>query len=330
MPIPETVRARAALNHTLRAFFAERGFVEVETPRLVAAAGTDPHLDPVRAELSVGVDTRPMWLHTSPEFAMKELLVEGLQRIYQLCHVWRDGETTAQHNPEFTILEWYRVGVPYGEIMDDVEALVRATLPGEVSIAVPAYEGTVALDDPFVRVTMREAWDAACGVDPIGTAGDVDALASAARSAGLHMYRRDWQRWDTLFHYLMFEVVEPWLKAQGAVFVTEWPAELAILARRCPHDPRVAERFELYVGGVELANGFGELTDAVEQRQRFEADNTERRALGKPPQPVPKRFLAALERGLPDSSGVALGVDRLLMLQCGAATIADVLPFAIE
>jgi lysyl-tRNA synthetase class 2 len=327
--VAEIVHARAALNRTIRAFFEERGFVEVETPALVDAAGTDPHLEPVSATLNVDREVRPMWLHTSPEFAMKELLVEGLERIYQLCHVWRDGEVTAQHNPEFTILEWYRAGSDYHAIMDDVETLVRRVLPRAVDVAIPAYEGRVVLED-FERVTMREAWAEACGLDPVETAGDVEALEAAAREAGVSIYRSGWQRWDELFHYLMLEAVEPWLKGRGAVFVTEWPTQLAVLARRCPHDERVAERFELYLGGVEVANGFGELTDPVEQQARFESDNAERRALGKVEQPIPERFLGALRRGLPRSSGVALGVDRLLMLQTGRATIADVLPFAIE
>lgn len=301
-----TLRARARLNQQIRAFFDERDFLEVETPLLVDAAGTDPYIDPVGATLTVGRDVRRMSLHTSPEFAMKELVAAGLERIYQLCHVWRDGEITALHNPEFTILEWYRAGVGYDAIMDDVEALVAS-----------------ALDEPreFGRITMREAWIEACGVDPVATAGDRDALAAASGN-------RRWRRWDELFFDLMLERVEPWLAAQGPVFVTEWPAQLAVLARRCPHDPRVAERFELYVDGVELANGFGELTDADEQRERFDDDNAQRRELGKPEQPLPERFLDVLRSGLPDCAGVALGVDRLLMLQTGTTQIADVLPFA--
>lgn len=306
----DAVRGRAALNAQIRAFFRARDFIEVETPCLVPAAGTDPYLDPIPATLTVGSSQRPMSLHTSPEFAMKELVAAGLERIYQLCHVWRDGEVTAQHNPEFTLLEWYRAGARYDVIMDDVEELVSLCL---------AFDGA----NPFLRVTMRDAWLQACGIDPIATAGDLDALAKAS---GVHR----WARWDELFFELMLERVEPWLAAQGAVFVTHWPTQLAVLARRCDHDPRVAERFELYVDGVELANGFGELTDPIEQRERFEQDNAQRRALGKPEQPYPQRFLDVLESGLPESSGVALGVDRLLMLRLGADSISEVLPFAIQ
>ncbi len=302
------IAARAALNREVRAFFESRDFVEVETPQIVVAAGTDPYIDPIPAQLTVGREMRAMSLHTSPEFAMKELLAAGMERIYQICHVWRDGEITALHNPEFTLLEWYRAGVPYDVIMDDVEALVGAVLD---------------IDGPMQRMTMQQAWLSACGLDPIQTAGDVDALAEASGNGR-------WERWDELFFDLMLERVEPWVAEQGAVFITEWPTELAVLARRCSHDPRVAERFELYVDGVELANGFGELTDAHEQRTRFEIDNSQRRAIGKPEQPMPDRFLAALSRGLPQSSGVAVGLDRLLMLRVGASQIADVLPFALE
>lgn len=303
---------RARLNQSIRRFFEHRGFLEVETPHLVPAAGTDPYIDPIE------VRPQESYLHTSPEFAMKELLVDGLERIYQLCHVWRDGERTPLHNPEFTILEWYRAGVGYGEIIDDVEDLTRLLLPERLEIRVAGYEGAVDLTTPFRRVTMREAWMEACGIDPVETAGHHAALC---RAAGVTR----WERWDELFFDLMLERVEPWLKEQGAVFVTEWPTQLAVLARKCAHDPRVAERFELYVGGIELANGFGELTDPTEQRARFEADNEERRALGKPEQPIPERFLSALERGLPESSGVAMGVDRLLMLTTSSASIDDVL-----
>lgn len=310
----DAIRARAALNAHIRKFFADRDFIEVETPHLVEAAGTDPYLDPIPAQLTLGSDRRAMSLHTSPEFAMKELVAAGLERIYQLCHVWRDGEVTSQHNPEFTLLEWYRTGVSSDVIMDDVEHLVAPVLSGA--------NGGAAAGRGFARITMRDAWLQGCGIDPIETAGDLSALSTAS---GIDR----WDRWDELFFELMLERVEPWLAEQGAVFVTEWPVQLAVLARRCDHDPRVAERFELYVDGVELCNGFGELTDPVEQRARFEEDNAQRRALGKPEQTMPERFLAVLERGLPECSGVAVGIDRLLMLQLGTDDIRDVLPFAI-
>lgn len=304
----DLIAARAALNRSIRAFFEARDFLEVETPQLVEAAGTDPYLDPVAVQLTYGPRRFEMSLHTSPEFAMKELVAAGLPRIYQLCHVWRDGEVTPLHNPEFTILEWYRAHVPYDAIMDDVEALVASAL---------------GITQPFARVTMRDAWLQACGIDPIATAGSHAALCEAAGVTR-------WQRWDELFFELMLERVEPWIAAQGPMFVTEWPVQLAVLARRCEHDARVAERFELYIDGVELANGFGELTDAKEQRARFASDNAERVALGRPQQPMPERFLSVLERGLPPCSGVAVGVDRVLMLQTGATSLQQLLPWALR
>ena len=327
--VTEAVRARADLNRTIRGFFERHDFVEVETPALVPAPGTDLYLDPVEATLHTAAGSRRRWLHTSPEFAMKELLVEGLERIYQLCHVWRDGERTPQHNPEFTILEWYRADETYDAIMDDVEALVREILPDVCDVLIPGYEGRVEIAPKFPRRTMREVWLESCDVDPIATAGDPEALGRMATERGMAP-RRPFERWDEWFFHIWFEGVEPWLRQQGAVFVTEWPSQLAVLAQRCAHDPRVAERFELYVGGVELANGFGELTDPVEQRERFALDNAEREATGKETLPMPERLLGALERGLPPSSGVALGVDRLLMLASGASRIAEVLPFAEE
>ena len=195
-PLP-AVAARAALNRTLRSFFEDRGFTEVETPHLVRAAGTDPYIDPVQATLHLQGAARPMWLHTSPEFAMKALLADGMSRIYQLCHVWRDGEQTALHGPEFTLLEWYREREAYGAIMDDVEAIVRAVLPTDLTIEARGYQGRVSLAEPFRRLTMREAWLEACGVDPI--AGDLGVTGAKRLVPGdpahslilLRMQRRD-------------------------------------------------------------------------------------------------------------------------------------------
>ncbi len=311
------VRARAALHRDIRRFFDDRSFLEVETPYLVRAAGTDPYIEPIGVAVRVGGGVEARALHTSPEFAMKELVRRGYDRIFQLCRVWRDGEASELHSPEFTMLEWYRASVGYEAIVDDVEELVRAVLPDSVEVAVRGYEGCFDVTAPFERLTMREVWLRACGIDPIETAGDLPALADAAR------VEPRWERWDELFFDLMIERVYPWIQRRGPLFVTEWPTPLAALARRCPHDARVAERFELYLGGIELANGYGELTDPEEQRRRFESDNLDRIATGRAPQPIPEEFLATLERGLPPCSGVALGVDRLLMLAMGAASIAE-------
>lgn len=314
----KTLLQRARMNRAIRSFFEARDFLEVETGHLVKAAGTDPYIDPLSVLVRRDGAEARRYLHTSPEFAMKGLLADGAERIYQLCHVFRDGEWTPLHRPEFMLLEWYRAGAGFAEIMDDVEELVGSMLGDTVDVRARGYEGVHRVERPFPRVTMRELWLESCGIDPIESAGDVAALADQAGVTSR------WSRWDELFFDLMLERVEPWLRSRGPVFVTEWPVQLAVLARRCPHDDRVAERFELYFGGVELANGFGELTCPVEQRERFEGDNVERRALGKEPQPIPEQLLAALERGLPECSGVAVGVDRLLMLIVGATHIDEV------
>lgn len=336
LALAEALRLRDRANKTIRAFFDERGFLEVETPNWVEAPGTDVHLDPVRATFEEQYSGHSAgqclagYLHTSPEFAMKRLIVEGLERIFQMCKVWRNGEITEQHNPEFTILEWYRAGEPVEAIIEDVEALSAALLGEQVCV-----DGrTIELHRPFERMTMQQVVEEACGFDLLA-ALDFDALLDACTthellSAGsLERARRD-RRWDELFFELQITHIDPFLAERGAVFVTEWPAPLAVLARKKPGDARVAQRFELYVGGVELANGFQELTDAAEQRRRFEEDLAARRQRGLPAMPMPERFLRALERGLPDCSGVAVGVDRMLMLAAGVDDIREILPFAMR
>lgn len=291
----------------IRAFFSERGVLEVETPYLSTAGATDPHLHSLATRMA---DGRTRYLHTSPEFPMKRLLAAGSGPIWQACRVFRDGETGRRHNPEFSMLEWYRPGFDAGDLMDEIEALVAAT-------GGPA--------GPAVRFAWRDAFRDAVGIDPFEA--DASSLSNAARDHGIHageMDRGDWL--DLLFS----EVVCTGFPPGKPQFITRFPAEQAALARLCPDDPRCAERFEYFVGPVELANGYHELTDAAEQRSRFEADLSRRRASGLPEPPVDERLLAALESGLPDVSGVALGLDRLLMVLTGADTMDQVLPFPVE
>ena len=341
--LADAVEARDRLNRTLRSYFQEHDFREVETPKAVPAPGTDLYIEPVATRsLTGGRRGGPApYLHTSPEFAMKRLLSEGFERIYQLGPVWRDGEVTDRHHPEFTLLEWYRAWEGVDAIMADVEEIVvRAT--GGTAIAVThTNEGTtrreIPLEPPFRRMTMQELVDAACGFD-ILEALDYRSLRRQIVERDLLGPGLDRRhppadadqpgRWDELFFELMVSRLDPHLAKLGGVFVTEWPAPLAVLARTSEEDPRLAHRFELYVGGVELANGFDELTDPDEQRARFAAEIEERRALDKPDLPMPEDFLQALEYGLPPSSGVALGVDRLLMVQLGVGRIDRVAPFA--
>lgn len=327
------MRRRAALLARIRRFFDARGVLEVETPLLSAGTVTDPHLH------SLSVDRRPgearFYLQTSPEFAMKRLLAAGSGPIYQVCKAFRADESGRRHNLEFTLLEWYRPGFDHHRLMDEMDAFLAATLGAE----------------PAERLTYGRAFERHLGFDP--HTADLDRLRQAAQQAGIDAPGFDGTRDDWL-HLLASHGVEPELgrasstsstrtrartKTDGPpfrpTFLYEYPASQAALARVRPAGvdpagrptPAVAERFEVYVEGVELANGFHELTDADEQRRRFEADREQRRRLGLEVPPVDERLLAALAAGLPDCAGVALGVDRLAMLASGADHIDQVLTF---
>ncbi len=310
------LRRRARLAQGVRAFFDTRGYTEVETPYAVTAPGEEVHLRALRTERELPDGTRrPLWLHTSPEFAMKRLLVAGAGPIFQLARVWRNGEGSARHAAEFTMLEWYRPGLSFAGLMDETEALLRAVLPPTVRCA-----GVTTSIDRFERLTVGEAFQRYAGADVLATAGDAAALA---RDAGAAL--RNGEEWEDLFFRLLLERVEPHLGQAVPTFLTHWPAAQAALARRDPGDPRVALRFELFVAGMELANAFEELTDATEQRARFEADRARRHAIYGPDWPLDQDFLAALGFGMPQSAGIALGFDRLAMLASGADRIGQVL-----
>ena len=315
----DRVRQRHQFNQEIRRFFEARGFLEVETPVLVPSAGTDPFIAPLQTTVQIGSGSEPFALHTSPEFAMKRLLSEGYERIYQLCKVFRDGEQTDVHAPEFTMLEWYRSGADVDEIIQDVEDLCRSVLPDRVT----SGGRDVDLDGVWTRLSMTELIDSVCQID-IRDCQERDALRDAIEhSVGLNP-RADGS-WDDLFFDLWVRFIDPVLATLGAVFIVDWPRRLAVLSEVHPDDDRLARRFELFIGGLELANGFQELTDATEQERRFVEDNATRRDRGLPEQPTPTEFLEVLRSGLPRSAGVALGVDRLLMLRVGATRISDVL-----
>ena len=311
------LRRRARLTAATRAFFEARGYTEVETPYAVPAPGEEVHLLPFATEGIAPDGTREkLWLHTSPEFAMKRLLVAGAGPIFQFARVWRNGEGSARHAPEFTMLEWYRPGFGMGDLMDEVEALFRAVLPPEIRVSGATIDLT-----RFERLTVAEAFRRYAGADVLGTAGDAEALAA---SAGMAL--RPGENWEDLFFRLLLARVEPAIGRPHPTFLTHWPAAQAALAQRDPADPRVAERFELFVHGIELANAFVELTDAIEQRARFVADRARRHALnGAEDWPLDEEFLAALAHGLPACAGIALGFDRLAMLAGGADRIDQVL-----
>ena len=315
---------RARLVARTRAFFAERDFLEVDTPALQISPGLEPHLMAFATEL-VSADQqsrRPLYLHTSPEFAMKKLLAAGLPRIFQLAHVFRNAERASTHHPEFTMLEWYRIG-GYGQITADTADLMAALAEtaGHSRVAWRGLACDLALEPEFV--TVQDAFVRHTGVDLLATAGDMAALTAEAGRIGVRV--GDGDRWDDLVLRILAERIEPVLGAGRPAFLIEYPVEMASLARVKPGDPRVAERAELYVCGVELANGFGELTDAGEQRRRFEADMDLKESLYGTRYPIDEDFLAALAEGIPDCAGMALGFDRLVMLLAGAERIDDIL-----
>ena len=268
---------RAHVMYEIRAFFDARGFTEVETPVRIPAPAPEPHIDcPPSGD---------WFLRASPELQMKKLLAAGMERIYQIGPCFREGEKGSRHNPEFTMLEWYRANADYSDIARDAEELVAEVLRPRGRAALP-------------RMTVREAYRRWAGWDPVET-------------------------WDQdRFDFDMATKIEPNLPKEP-LFLTDYPAPAASLARLKSDDPRVAERWELYVDGIELANAFTELIDPVEQRRRFELAREERRALGEADYPLDEEFLDALVR-MPPSGGVALGVDRLVMLACGVHDIADV------
>ena len=311
------LRRRARLTQATRAFFAARAYTEVETPYAVRTPGEEVHLQTFATErVSPYGGRTPLWLHTSPEFAMKRLLAAGSGPIFQLARVWRNGEASDLHSPEFTMLEWYRPGASFTSLMDETEAFLRATLPPAI-----ACRGRTNDLATFDRLTMADAFTRHAGADLLGTQGNAAALAASARAT-----LRAAETWEDLFFRLLLERVEPHLGLHRPTFLTHWPAAQAALAVRDPADARVALRFELYVCGLELANAFEELTDAAEQRARFEADRARRHALhGEQDWPLDEDFLAALAHGMPQASGIALGFDRLAMLASGATQIAQVL-----
>jgi len=313
----EMLRLRAELLARTRAFFVERGFLEVETPLLSADVVVDRHLDPIAVTLPddprdphVG---RAMWLQTSPEFAMKRLLAAGGEAIFQITKSFRQGEVGPRHNPEFTIVEWYRRGDSLHAGMQLLDELAQCLL------GCP----------PAERLSYRDAFVRYAGIDPITCATDELAQLAARRGMGLSagFAAADRDQWLNL---LLAELVEPQLGKSAPTLLYYYPASQAALARLSVEDPAVAERFELYYQGVELANGYHELLDAATLRRRNQQANALRADEGRPRLPEESRLLAAMDHGLPDATGVALGFDRLVMLASGATEIAQVLAFPID
>jgi len=291
----QKLNERARIVQTIRAFFVDRGYLEVETPHRIPGNAPEGYIDAVPAG--------DWFLHTSPELCMKRLLAAGYERLFQICRCWRAGERGSRHLPEYTMLEWYLAGVDYTALMSECEALLAALIPAGKLMTCSG--GTIDLAPPWERLGVAEAFARH------GSLSLEEALAVG--------------RFDEI---IAFEI-EPRLGLKKPTFLTEYPTPLAALARKKPGNPAVAERFELYIAGLELANAFSELTDPVEQRQRFEREEAQRRTSGKPPYPSPEKFLHELEN-MPEAAGIALGVDRLVMLLTAAETIDEVVAFTPE
>lgn len=322
--------ARNRVLRATRGWFEAADFVEVETPALQVSPGLEPHLHAFATQWRGPHpdDRRTYYLHTSPEFAMKKLLAAGEPRLFQIARAFRNGERTATHHPEFAMLEWYRAGAGYRDLIDDCVGLVRAAATA-AGRDIFQFGGQAC--DPFApwRVLgVAEAFQEYAGIDLLATYDgghdpDPAPLAAAAERAGVAPHAGD--RWDDIFFRVMFDRIEPHLGAGVPTVLIDYPLCMAALSRPGPADPRLAERFELYACGLELANAFGELTDPQVQAERFAADMALKQRLYGETYPVDDDFLAALTHGLPESAGIALGFDRLVMLCAGVEDIEQTL-----
>lgn len=321
--ICELFEKRMFLLRKIREFFWEKNFVETDTPMLVNLPGMEPYLDVFQTKFEpMSGPPRDMYLITSPEYAMKKLLVAGIPNIFQITRSFRNKETGgALHNPEFTILEWYRSGSDYAAIMGDCEQLIRYLCRELFHKEEFAYQGNVVdVSGDFERITVREAFEKYAGV-PREVFEDPGRLINTAREKG---YRAE--NFDDAFFLIFLNEIEKKLGQGCPTILYEYPVSMAALSRACP-DPRYAERFEIYIAGIELANAFSELTDAKEQLRRLKEEREQRKQLGKIVYDVDMSFIDALELGMPESGGIALGVDRLVMLLLDKPSIEDVMFF---
>ena len=320
--------ARNRIQAALRNWLAAQEFIEVDPAALVISPGNEAHLHAFQTT-AIGNDgtPQPMYLHTSPEFAMKKLLAAGEQRIHAFAHVWRNRERGPLHSPEFTMLEWYRVGQDYSVLMEDCATFLRLATQaaGSTMLRYKSHECDPAL--PFERLSVTEAFQRYANIDllaTLGASGATDAPALAAQMATQNIRHAPDDTWSDMLSRILSERVEPHLGHGRITMLDRYPIAEAALARPCPDDPRCAERFEAYACGVELANGFGELTNATEQRARFIAEMDEKQRVYGLRYPLDEDFLAALPQ-MPDASGIAMGFDRLVMLATAAPSIDHVI-----
>lgn len=316
----QNIRSHSHIVKLIRAWFDERGFVEMHTPRLVGLPGQEPHLEPMWTDIVEASGTKhPAALITSPEYAMKRVLAEGMDKIYDLGPCFRNGEPwDGTHDPEFMMLEWYRRDAGLEDIMQDTEDMILA-------VAREFRAQPEALTRSWRRLTVEQAFRDYLKVELTPLLEDIDGLKKLAVS--LDQTVSDEDSWDDVFFKIFLTHIEPKLGVEQPTFLYRYPASMAALARRSKDDPRYADRVELYIGGLELANGFAELADPVEQRERFLEDQALRQKLGRKTWPLDEKFLATLPK-MGNAAGIAFGVDRFVMLLTGASSINDVIPFS--
>lgn len=320
----EILEKRSQIVRKIREFFWSKAFLEVETPLLVRLPGQEPYLDPMKLSIAdESGNAYDAYLHTSPEYTMKKMLAAGFGNIFSICKTFRDRESFGgDHNPEFTMLEWYREGVDFVEIMDDVEDLLKFLgFENNNQACLPDRQGSAISDQVAERVHMRDLWKECVGVN-LGEYLDTRNLVRLCNEKGFEA--KETEPYEDLFYKIFLNLIEPKLKDRGVVIIHHYPAQMAALAKLSKEDPRYAERFELYIDGVEIANAFTELTDGVEQRKRLEEEREFRKQLGKDVYDFDEDFLEAVEN-LPDCAGIALGVDRLVQVLTGTKDINDVL-----
>lgn len=311
----ETLKKRALILAAIRSFFWEREVLEVETPALSQYGTVDLHIDSF--SVNSGFDQTKRYMHTSPEFAMKRLLAAGSGSIYQICHCFRDGEKSRLHNHEFTMLEWYRTDFSYIELISEVDGLVRMVL------------GPAAQTMETECITYHMMFNSYLGINPF--TATIEQLQNCAVENGINISHESMgDNRDDWLNLLLSHVIEPQLGRGKITFVLDYPASQAALARISPYDSKIAERFELYLEGVEIANGFQELCDPQEQEQRFIEEQQNRAENGKMDIPYDKNFIGAMSQGLPECSGVALGIDRLIMFALGLDDIREAMSFPAD
>ena len=324
----EILKKRSVIIKLIRNFFWRRGFIETETPSLVRLPGMEPYLNPFKTVfIDSNVNRREdCYLITSPEYAMKKLLVAGFKKIFQICKSFRNGEAQSTlHNPEFTMLEWYRAHADYKKIMSDVEEFTHFLTLKVCGSGFFAYTGLkIDTRPPWPKLKVIEAFAKYAGVSRADFE-DEKKLKKIARQKGYKVNENT--SYDDAFFLIFLNEIEPKLGLKKPVILYEYPLSMAALSKKCEYNPKYAERFEVYVGGVELCNAFTELTDPVEQKMRLESERKQRKQLGKEVYPVDQSFISALECGMPPSGGIALGVDRLIMLLTDTPDIRDVIAF---